>query len=81
MLIAFTIAALFPIYFMVVSALKTNSQFASNELGVPAHPTFNTLHEAFAGGSLARLASELGDLHERFGRAVDRARGALRVSA
>lgn len=53
-LIAFTIAALFPIYFMVVSALKTNSQFATNELGVPAHPTFNTLHEAFAGGSLAR---------------------------
>lgn len=53
-LLAFTVAALFPIYFMVVSALKTNPEFAVNELGFPEHPVLSTLHAALGGGSLLR---------------------------
>lgn len=53
-LLVFTLAALFPIYFMVVSALKTNGEFVGNQLGLPSHPVLTTLKHAFAGGSLVR---------------------------
>src|SRR5205823_296863 len=41
-LLAFSAVALFPIYFMVVNALKTNDEFASNQTGVPHHPVLST---------------------------------------
>jgi raffinose/stachyose/melibiose transport system permease protein len=53
-LLAFTAAALFPIYFMVVSALKTNPDFAGNQLGLPHTPVLTTIKAAIAGGSLFR---------------------------
>jgi len=53
-LLTFTGLALIPIYFMVVNALKTNTEYASNELGLPHTPVTSTLHEALAGGDLYR---------------------------
>jgi ABC-type glycerol-3-phosphate transport system permease component len=53
-LLAFTAAALFPIYFMVVSALKTSPEFAGNQLGLPHRPVLSTMNAALAGGSLFR---------------------------
>jgi ABC-type glycerol-3-phosphate transport system permease component len=46
--------ALVPIYFMVVNALKTNDEYASNQLGPPHHLVLSTLHDSLAGGDLYR---------------------------
>ncbi|MHB1571535.1 MAG: carbohydrate ABC transporter permease [Solirubrobacteraceae bacterium] len=51
-LLLFTGGALVPIYFMVVSALKTNHQFAASEIGLPSHPTLSTLNAAVKGGTV-----------------------------
>jgi raffinose/stachyose/melibiose transport system permease protein len=53
-LLAFSAVALFPIYFMVVNALKTNDEFASNQTGVPHHPVLSTFHTSVAGGDMYR---------------------------
>jgi raffinose/stachyose/melibiose transport system permease protein len=53
-LLAFTALALFPIYFMVSSALKTNDEFAGNQLGLPHHYVLSTLRAALAGGDIYR---------------------------
>ena len=53
-LLAFTLLALVPIYFMVVNALKTNTEYYGNQLGLPRHPVGSTLHDALAGGDLYR---------------------------
>jgi raffinose/stachyose/melibiose transport system permease protein len=52
MLFAFVALALIPVYFMVVNALKSNSEYGANQLGPPHHLTLSTLHDALAGGSL-----------------------------
>jgi ABC-type glycerol-3-phosphate transport system permease component len=53
-LLAFSALALFPIYFMVVNALKTSDDYAGNAIGPPRHLVVSTLHEALAGGDLYR---------------------------
>jgi ABC-type glycerol-3-phosphate transport system permease component len=53
-LLAFSALALFPIYFMVVNALKTSGEYAGNALGPPHHLVASTLREALAGGDLYR---------------------------
>jgi raffinose/stachyose/melibiose transport system permease protein len=53
-LIAFTALAMFPIYFMVVNSLKTQSEYVGNVLGPPHHPVASTLRAALAGGDLYR---------------------------
>jgi raffinose/stachyose/melibiose transport system permease protein len=53
-LIAFSALALFPIYFMVVSALKTNTDFAGNQTGLPHHPVLSTFRASVAGGDMYR---------------------------
>lgn len=53
-LLAFTALALFPIYFMVVNSLKTQSEYVGNVLGPPHRPVASTLREALAGGDLYR---------------------------
>jgi raffinose/stachyose/melibiose transport system permease protein len=53
-LLAFTALALFPIYFMVASAFKTNDEFAGNQLGIPHHFVLSTLRAALAGGDIYR---------------------------
>jgi raffinose/stachyose/melibiose transport system permease protein len=53
-LLAFTLLALVPIYFMIVNSLKTNTEYFGNQLGPPHHPVTSTLHNALAGGDLYR---------------------------
>jgi len=53
-LIAFSALALFPIYFMVVNALKTNDDFADNQTGLPHHVVFSTFRTSVAGGDMFR---------------------------
>ena len=52
LLLSFTLLSLLPVYFMVVSAFKTKSEFASNQMGLPAEPTLASLTEALKGGDL-----------------------------
>jgi ABC-type glycerol-3-phosphate transport system permease component len=59
-LLSFTALALFPIYFMLSSALKTNDEFAGNAVGLPHHLVLSTLRAALAGGDIYRwLANSL----------------------
>lgn len=51
-LIAFTALALLPVYFMLVNAFKTAGEYTTNKLGLPLHPTFDTLNSALADGQL-----------------------------
>jgi raffinose/stachyose/melibiose transport system permease protein len=51
-LLIFTASALFPIYFMVSSALKTNGEFAGNQLGPPHHAVLSTLKAAVSEGDI-----------------------------
>jgi raffinose/stachyose/melibiose transport system permease protein len=53
-LIAFCALALFPLYFMIVSALKTNGDFAGNQLGLPHKAVLSTFRSALAGGDMWR---------------------------
>jgi len=53
-LLLFSALALFPLYFMIASALKTNSDFADNQLGPPHHVVFSTFHSAVSGGDMGR---------------------------
>jgi ABC-type glycerol-3-phosphate transport system permease component len=51
-LLWFAALALTPIYFMLVNAFKTNSEYAGNQLGPPHHPVISTIHDSLAGGDL-----------------------------
>jgi ABC-type glycerol-3-phosphate transport system permease component len=53
-LLVFTSLSLLPIYFMIVSSLKTNAEFSINQFGLPRHPVLSTLAHALAGGDLYR---------------------------
>jgi raffinose/stachyose/melibiose transport system permease protein len=53
-LIAFSALALFPIYFMVVNALKTNDDFAGNQTGLPHHVVLSTFRASLSGGDMFR---------------------------
>jgi ABC-type glycerol-3-phosphate transport system permease component len=53
-LMAFSALALFPIYFMVVNALKTNDDFAGNQTGLPHHVVLSTFRSSVAGGDMFR---------------------------
>jgi len=52
LLLSFTLLSLLPVYFMVVNALKTKSEFASNQMGLPVAPTLASMTEALKGGDL-----------------------------
>jgi ABC-type glycerol-3-phosphate transport system permease component len=53
-LLAFVGLALVPIYFMVVNALKTDTEYVSNQLGPPHDLVGSTMSDALAGGELYR---------------------------
>lgn len=53
-LIAFSCIAMVPLYFMLVSAFKTRSEFIGNQFGLPRDPVVSTLVQSIAGGELYR---------------------------
>ena len=55
-----TIVALFPVYFMAVSAFKTKEQYLANKWGLPLQPVLTNFATAFAGDKfLMRFANSL----------------------
>jgi ABC-type glycerol-3-phosphate transport system permease component len=51
-LLAFTLLALLPVYFMVASAFKSKAEFLGNQMDLPAAPTLASMTEALKGGDL-----------------------------
>jgi ABC-type glycerol-3-phosphate transport system permease component len=51
-MLAFTLLAMLPLYFMAVSAFKTRAEYVGNRLGLPHSPTFSTMISALKGGEL-----------------------------
>jgi ABC-type glycerol-3-phosphate transport system permease component len=58
--IFFTVVALFPVYFMAVSAFKTKEQYLANKWGLPLQPVLTNFATAFAGDKfLLRFANSI----------------------
>jgi raffinose/stachyose/melibiose transport system permease protein len=53
-LILFAVLAAFPIYFMLVNAFKSNTEYITNAFGPPQHWTLSTMHQALSDGELFR---------------------------
>lgn len=53
-LIVFTLLAAFPIYFMIVNAFKSNTEYINNAFGPPHDWTLSTMHHALSDGELFR---------------------------
>lgn len=45
----FTLLSLFPLYFMLVSALKSKDDYLANKFNLPPHPILDNFQTAFAG--------------------------------
>jgi len=53
-LLVFVALALVPVYFMLVNAFKTNTEYTGNQLAPPHDLVLSTLHDSLAGGDLFR---------------------------
>ncbi len=54
----FTLLSLFPVYFMLVSALKSKADYLANKFNLPLHPILDNFRTAFAGEKfLTRFAN------------------------
>lgn len=54
-LVAFSLSALLPVYFMLVTSFKTQLQFLVNPMGLPSHWVFSNYSQAFSQGFLQWL--------------------------
>ena len=48
------VLTVYPLYFIVVTALKTRKEYLTNQFLPPAHPTLENFHAAFRDGDLLR---------------------------
>jgi raffinose/stachyose/melibiose transport system permease protein len=53
-MVAFSLLLLYPVYFIVITAFKTQREYTSNRFFPPAHPTLENLRAAFRDGELLR---------------------------
>jgi ABC-type glycerol-3-phosphate transport system permease component len=53
-MIVVSVLTLYPLYFVVVTALKTQKEYATNRMLPPAHPTLHNFGDAFRDGDLLR---------------------------
>ena len=53
-MLAMAVVTLYPMYFVVVTALKTQDEYLTNRLLPPRHPTFHNFEDAFRDGELFR---------------------------
>jgi ABC-type glycerol-3-phosphate transport system permease component len=57
MLVLLSISILYPLVFVVFTALKTPSEFATNALGIPRHPTLTSFRQVFDVGIGRKLVN------------------------
>jgi raffinose/stachyose/melibiose transport system permease protein len=53
-MVAFSLLLLYPVYFIVITAFKTQREYTTNRFFPPAHPTLQNLRDAFRDGELLR---------------------------
>jgi raffinose/stachyose/melibiose transport system permease protein len=53
-MVAFSLLLLYPVYFIVITAFKTQREYTSNRFFPPEHPTLQNLRDAFRDGELLR---------------------------
>jgi ABC-type glycerol-3-phosphate transport system permease component len=53
-MVAVSVLTLYPLYFVVVTAFKSQSEYATNRMLPPAHPTLHNFGDAFRDGELIR---------------------------
>src|SRR2546421_2764014 len=53
-MVAVSVLTISPLYFVVVPAFKTQSEYATNRMLPPAHPTLHNFGDAFRDGELLR---------------------------
>lgn len=51
-MLAISIVMLYPLYFIIVTALKTHHEYLTNRLLPPVHPTLENFRTVFSGGEL-----------------------------
>jgi ABC-type glycerol-3-phosphate transport system permease component len=54
LMLAVSLLMLYPLYFIVVTALKTQREYTTNRLLPPSHPTLHNFGDAFGDGELLR---------------------------
>lgn len=54
LMIVVSVLTLYPLYFVVVTALKSQKEYATNRMLPPAHPTLHNFGDAFRDGELLR---------------------------
>jgi ABC-type glycerol-3-phosphate transport system permease component len=54
LMIVVSVLTLYPLYFVVVTALKSQEEYATNRMLPPAHPTLGNFGDAFRDGELLR---------------------------
>jgi raffinose/stachyose/melibiose transport system permease protein len=54
MLVVTAVAALYPLYFVAITAFKTQHEYLTNRMWPPAHPTLENFREAFRDGEIVR---------------------------
>ena len=52
MMIAVAVLTIFPLYFILITAFKTRTEYLDNQFLPPSHPTLENLREAFRDGEL-----------------------------
>src|SRR5207237_1165712 len=75
--IALTLPFLYPFYFLVITAFKSNQGYAENQLGLPHPFVFTQFSSAWDSGSLSRQPG----LYLRYAYRADAVPGALREAA
>jgi ABC-type glycerol-3-phosphate transport system permease component len=53
-MIAVSILMLYPVYFIFITAFKTQSEYTTNRMLPPSHPTLENMRDAFRDGELLR---------------------------
>src|SRR5262245_54768290 len=53
-MLVMSVLMLYPLYFIVVTAFKTQSEYLTNRMLPPAHPTLHNFGDAFRDGGLLR---------------------------
>jgi ABC-type glycerol-3-phosphate transport system permease component len=54
LMVAVSVLTIYPLYFVLVTAFKTQSEYATNRMLPPAHPTLHNFGDAFRDGELLR---------------------------
>src|SRR6476659_9072028 len=54
MMVVVAVAALYPLYFVAITAFKTQHEYLTNRMWPPAHPTLENFRLAFRDGEIVR---------------------------